>query len=1622
MVFGTTFSSQNLISETNKGKLILKIDEGFYQFIKDPSNYGEINFDGSQNIKIYPGLEITDICAIDLFIANRSSNMFSNKNGNCLERDLSDIDFISYTCLSENTIYDISLDNSFVEITIEYKPNKLNKLNEIITNDASVNRNSSKLKFFNSPKIFNNALKNDYSKHLITPEQNDEYNIPGRDFSGHFNNLIYYNLSSIGDGDISTSLYIDDTSAEILTPVQLLNYKLLEIQEDKSKNVFFNTKNWGNYTHPLSGFHLGALAYNNLLYNDLSYNSNVFYNNSGNYFDEQTYRKLTIPHMANKYVKRINDICLNSDSSLVYNSEFNEEKLGEEVSYEDKNLLFNIDNEWQKICQINIDDISFVRTSDRVDFSGLKNMYTTISNQFFNIFNTNNQVTELIQSINLGDTDISCIKTKLGLSEDSIGRECEIKIEYSYKKSNDSKKKIFFFKGYDLSTCFGFFNSEHHRNLYTDTKIEISNGEYDVSYVYRYSGDVLSEPGLISAVNTDEISSSDNIIYELSGGKINYKKKYGYTIGDFDSKRFIDKNLYYTSDTTSSNPLWSFYSDNVRFTYPFTAWEAPFNIFNCILWKKVLDTSNQDVSHLLIKDILDPTYQKYLNFIDKNFFSFKEWKNLKNTDLSSSNSFNPTPKLYYIGNGYDKASGSNFNKYFHNMLYNTKLHNLTIDEIFNLKAFHGRRLKAAINISQRYEAATRDNMPIDGQSTYGYKNLIHSNEGIFYSLKDFLHDIAYNGFGNPPHIINSGDINVNRFISGAIPLLFQYISFIASRKYSASLVATQNPRDFPFFILGYGSNHTITQKTNSDKKYVLYVADNNTLLDNVTEENLKVYARKARQDINTKKLLDIKEFDKIPLFLYKDPFVNNHHQFEITSETIPTIYPALTCDVSSIVSYPYNVTTLASFNTQHINLVDGTFIYPPGLSDIVISSDNLFAFVTDNGVMRHTYTNTNHRTGGNIYKINLSSGDKTTILEEQSDDDKDDRPWGVAITPDGLTLLVTSTNTSLGNGEIKIIDIETSTVKERISGFNRPRGIAITPDGKTVLIVEEGAHRIRKLDIRTNFVTTLAGATGQVSGFVDDTGVNAKFRQPNDVAITPDGKTALIVDSQNHRIRKIDIATGAVTTLAGNSISGFHDDIGTNAKFNFPTGIAISPDGKTAFINDNNNKKIRKIDIASQNVTTITTIIENEDVNFEPYNIAISPDGWTILAIDETNKIVHKITNISSRRNFYNKKNLEEIYLTVDFTNSTNNLNNRFLSNFKTQLNKNNELLYFAQQNKINPPIKFKIRNSNYDDFPYYINNIDNIDNTYSIVNGQYSTIINDLFLYNLPKWQYRPIYEKINTNILSILNCNNNPDFSTNFGNKHFENLLAINNNKLPKLNEEKYTYKLIDYFDNSIYNLNKIYEYDTIDLSSYSYFADISLNVDDTKINVLEAFNDICTNYYDMSLINYMNNNNSKKRDNFPLYQNINIKIAADNYQTNIDYKLDLQLWDVSNMFIDLSNKYQIDFSNINCKGLNIFNETNNISINNDWHYICSDKLLRSRNFNFTSINSIIDLSFSINITDLSDSNLSMTNLNYLDFSYNLYNSSTNSIISNNSISNRFVLNFNYLTSRDNLSLIHI
>ena len=52
----------------------------------------------------------------------------------------------------------------------------------------------------------------------------------------------------------------------------------------------------------------------------------------------------------------------------------------------------------------------------------------------------------------------------------------------------------------------------------------------------------------------------------------------------------------------------------------------------------------------------------------------------------------------------------------------------------------------------------------------------------------------------------------------------------------------------------------------------------------------------------------------------------------------------------------------------------------------------------------------------------------------------------------------------------------------------------------------------------------------------------------------------------DHRIRRVDIATGATTTLAGSGSAGFLDGAGGSARFSYPRGVAIEPSGGYALV------------------------------------------------------------------------------------------------------------------------------------------------------------------------------------------------------------------------------------------------------------------------------------------------------------------------------------------------------------------------------------------------------------------------------------------------------------------------
>jgi len=147
--------------------------------------------------------------------------------------------------------------------------------------------------------------------------------------------------------------------------------------------------------------------------------------------------------------------------------------------------------------------------------------------------------------------------------------------------------------------------------------------------------------------------------------------------------------------------------------------------------------------------------------------------------------------------------------------------------------------------------------------------------------------------------------------------------------------------------------------------------------------------------------------------------------------------------------------------------------------------------------------------------------------------------------------------------------------------FNYPAGV--TTDGKYLYISDSYGQTIRKMSLATSQVTTIAGSSNQ-AGLVDGAGKVARFQRPS--GITTDGKNLYVSDLLNNAIRKVDLGTFQVTTIAGSltGASGDADGTGTSATFNNPIGITT--DGTNLYVADNNNRKIRQIVIGTWVVST----------------------------------------------------------------------------------------------------------------------------------------------------------------------------------------------------------------------------------------------------------------------------------------------------------------------------------------------------------------------------------------------------------------------------------------------------
>lgn len=258
------------------------------------------------------------------------------------------------------------------------------------------------------------------------------------------------------------------------------------------------------------------------------------------------------------------------------------------------------------------------------------------------------------------------------------------------------------------------------------------------------------------------------------------------------------------------------------------------------------------------------------------------------------------------------------------------------------------------------------------------------------------------------------------------------------------------------------------------------------------------------------------------------------------------------------------------------------------------------------------------------------------------------RPAG--ITTDGINLYVVDS----GSNSVRVININTSKVTMTIGSatglpgsvdstdrtaarFNLP--IGITTDGVNLYVTDYNNATVRRIDIGTGAVSTLAGISG-ASGSIDGAPATARFNLPN--RITTDRANLYVTDFYSRTIRKIDILTGTVSTIAGSvgplsMDAGTTDGIGTAARFNQPYGITT--DGTNLYMTDAYQNTVRKIVIATGAVTTISgipklagdkTLGEGGSVDspgtpsfYSP--AGITTDGVALYVVDSYNNTIRKI-------------------------------------------------------------------------------------------------------------------------------------------------------------------------------------------------------------------------------------------------------------------------------------------------------------------------------------------------------------------------------------------------------------
>ncbi len=196
--------------------------------------------------------------------------------------------------------------------------------------------------------------------------------------------------------------------------------------------------------------------------------------------------------------------------------------------------------------------------------------------------------------------------------------------------------------------------------------------------------------------------------------------------------------------------------------------------------------------------------------------------------------------------------------------------------------------------------------------------------------------------------------------------------------------------------------------------------------------------------------------------------------------------------------------------------------------------------------------------------------------------------------PNGLAFDAAQTRlyiTDVADNRVRVIDLVSGRIatfagtgaaehsgdggKASEAGTFGARAVKVAADG-TVYILERQGSSLRAVDPATGIITTIAGTGARGYGGDGGPALAAVFDAPKEMAIDRDG-SLLIVDTENHAIRRIDRRTGIVSNIAGGHKGGDGDGgPAAQAGLERPHGAVVGPDG-AIYIGDTKNHRVRKV-------------------------------------------------------------------------------------------------------------------------------------------------------------------------------------------------------------------------------------------------------------------------------------------------------------------------------------------------------------------------------------------------------------------------------------------------------------